>query len=452
MSLLTVKKSDAAHWSVDFVEHLRTVHFGMVTVAIALIILVSGSRDTRISKALTQATQIVEFQSRWNEVQKTVYASAAQLLSISVADSTYFIKIAAKTDALPGHQARLRMGLTSDFIATYKPWKFSGADMKESPRNLTEFRTWWDKLHEGTTVVVPNVSGGKGDKCILNVWEQDETGKIEDIDIEGEEIFKAPGEKERPPPYICREGAGLEDITAQSYPIEEIDLDPIGKDGSGFMLTGRARKLKSGKVSKTKLATGVSVGFTLGGNSVVVNESVLQGLFSDWRTGTYNEAFPELAGTAKDFETIALKSIPARLQDLQPKGEQNIEAFGLKVPSADITRWGLVLLLSVQFYFWLHLHELNRKIDTSAPGWDVAWIGLYHSMSAAVSMLISACLLPVIAVLVLGLRIPSDIQLPNHRWVPWTIALTAVLASSVLGFATAERLYHLRAQRKEQSA
>src|SRR4030088_3384081 len=100
MTLLPGKKSDTAHWSVDFVEHLRAVHFGMVTVAAALVILVSCSRDTRISKALTQATQIVEFQSRWNEVQRTVYASAAKLVNISIEAPTYFIKVAANTDAL----------------------------------------------------------------------------------------------------------------------------------------------------------------------------------------------------------------------------------------------------------------------------------------------------------------------------------------------------------------
>jgi len=454
MFLLSGKKSDTAHWSVDFVEHLRAVHFGMVTVAAALIILVSGSRDTRVSKALTQATQIVEFQSRWAEVQKTVYSSAAQSLNFPIEESTYFIRVAANTEALPGHQARLRMTLTSDFITAFKPWKFSGAAMKDSPRNLAEFRIWWDRLHTGTTVTVPNVSGGKGGTCTLDVWEQDEAGKIEaiDIDIQGKTHLVAPGVSKPAPPNTCKEGAGPEDLTSQSYLIEEIDLDPIGKDGSGFTLTGWARKLKSGKASKTKLTTGLSVQFIIGGNSVTVNESILQGLFSDWRTGKYSEAFSELADATKDYETIALKSIPARLQDLQPKGEQNIEAFGLRVPSSDITRWGLVLLLAVQFYFWLHLHELNRKIDKTAPGWDVAWIGIYHSLSASISMIISACLLPTIAVLVLGLRIPSDIRLPDHRWIPWTVAVMAVLASSGLGFATAERLYHLRAYRKEQSA
>ena len=80
---------------------------------------------------------------------------------------------------------------------------------------------------------------------------------------------------------------------------------------------------------------------------------------------------------------------------------------------------------SIQFYFWLHLHELNRKINKTAPGWDVAWVGIYHSLSASISMIISTCLLPTIAVLVLGLRIPSDIRLPDHRWVPWKIAVTA---------------------------
>ena len=37
-----MKSASPEHWSKDYVEHLRTVHFSLVTVAVALILLLSS--------------------------------------------------------------------------------------------------------------------------------------------------------------------------------------------------------------------------------------------------------------------------------------------------------------------------------------------------------------------------------------------------------------------------
>jgi len=44
------------HWSKDFVEHLRTVHFALVAVSVGLILLLSRSS----SPALGQIRQVIE--------------------------------------------------------------------------------------------------------------------------------------------------------------------------------------------------------------------------------------------------------------------------------------------------------------------------------------------------------------------------------------------------------
>jgi hypothetical protein len=38
-------------------------------------------------------------------------------------------------------------------------------------------------------------------------------------------------------------------------------------------------------------------------------------------------------------------------------------------PIKTITQWGIVLLLIIQLYLWLHVHEMSGKVDiTDAPG------------------------------------------------------------------------------------
>lgn len=54
-----------AHWSKDFAEHLRTVHFALVAISAGLILLVVSSRQYDPSKALNQIQSILDLKDRW---------------------------------------------------------------------------------------------------------------------------------------------------------------------------------------------------------------------------------------------------------------------------------------------------------------------------------------------------------------------------------------------------
>lgn len=56
-----------AHWSKDFVEHLRTVHFKLIALCIGLIILASFPGKTEIQIAYEQASQILEVTNTWKD-------------------------------------------------------------------------------------------------------------------------------------------------------------------------------------------------------------------------------------------------------------------------------------------------------------------------------------------------------------------------------------------------
>jgi hypothetical protein len=175
-----------------------------------------------------------------------------------------------------------------------------------------------------------------------------------------------------------------------------------------------------------------------------LTQSYLTEIFPDWRTGPYKQAFAELAQIAPDLANIDLKTVTARIAELQPPGSEVLEALGLKVPLSQITRWGTLLLLAVQFYFWLHLHELNSKINASAPGRDVAWVGVYRSRAAAGAMLVSACLVPAIALAALIRRMPGDLPTTWNRYGILCVTGLAAILGVLLVIGTAERLRTLR--------
>jgi hypothetical protein len=55
-----------AHWSKDFVEHLRTVHFTLIGVATALILIVLSAKPYDPTVALRQIHQIIELKKLWS--------------------------------------------------------------------------------------------------------------------------------------------------------------------------------------------------------------------------------------------------------------------------------------------------------------------------------------------------------------------------------------------------
>lgn len=82
-------------------------------------------------------------------------------------------------------------------------------------------------------------------------------------------------------------------------------------------------------------------------------------------------------------EQYALKDLSQWLDDeLAHTEPRQIDVFGIKFPAGAQFQWGIILILVVQVYFWLHLRELSPRLERDHPGLDVAWPGLYPSWAA----------------------------------------------------------------------
>ena len=449
------RMSNSAHWSVDFVEHLRTVHFALVALAVALIILVStpGSRST--SKALTQATQILEATGRWREVQKALFlggVTSANPTSLEAGDVRHrWVSVNLPADPRlkrrgPGLEGQT---LLVDFWisplevfaevdpASTGPMFLGELFRNEPPRTLEGFFTWWDSLHAGRPAFIPDLSTASSCSAALKpqVLKDSQTSKL--------------------PAISCQLSDGPSDPSAGSIH----RLFALTKPPEWNVMAVTVRDIEDHvyeDLANHGEAVDLEIGLTFPVDSVVIHESSLKKLFPDWREGPFEIAFGELASMPGELRNISLESVPARITSLEVPGEQVIEALGLKVPASELTRWGIILLLAAQFYFWLHLHEFNRKIARPSPGLDVAWIGVYRTRIAAMTVFMSSCILPVAAVATLlwrawvefrGSHIPLPTAVFRDSHIPLSSAMlgyASLVASAWLAFLTRERLRGIR--------
>jgi hypothetical protein len=143
------------------------------------------------------------------------------------------------------------------------------------------------------------------------------------------------------------------------------------------------------------------------------------------------------------LQELSITIVRERIQEMQSKAEERFEAFGLRIPAAQVVRWGIALLLAAQLYFWIHLHELARKLRPNDPGWEVAWIGMYSSKGAFIATMISSTFLPALAALMLGWRFWRSTTPGSHGL--WTTVLVgALVAAALVALATAFKLFRLR--------
>ena len=142
------------HWSKDFVEHLRTVHFALTVVSVALIIAGANTQDKRSAIALTQIEEIAKFEKQWARVPAKLYEYA---LASQKQDDHWDENIAIM---LPERYYRHReidtyVNISKDIITAPDGWKFSGKLLPAEVSSLADFRDFWNEMHQGMDIVVP---------------------------------------------------------------------------------------------------------------------------------------------------------------------------------------------------------------------------------------------------------------------------------------------------------
>jgi hypothetical protein len=415
-----------AHWSKDFVEHLRAVHFALIAISAGLILLMLSSREYNAVLALVQIEAIIEFKHQWslqwirdnaiwhpNHYKRHVDGNEpvnkfSRLLSLAIdipergpLNARLFEWTPKKPDYTLGELAR-PVVYSCDFQEnwiTNSKWS-----PNLFPRTLKEFRIWWSAfatpqvlkmpttIYEGTVFNSPEPPRGPLAFVFIPIKRDDEK-LLPHYDIS----FSLANFDE--PAYVFEQDASSPDV---------------GDFGSVVLSANDVREYE-------------------------VSQQTISSVFTNMQpSGSFAESFTDLSTAARNFADLSLEDIEKFLHDEAGKGQDVFEAFGMKFPASRVTLWGQILLLSVQLYFFIYLRQLSGKLRADDPGWDVPWAGMDMSHVGQAVMIFTLIVLPISAVALLDFQAVRGKLLfsngPYDFWMPSLAYTGLVLALGASGF------------------
>jgi hypothetical protein len=420
------KTDEIVHWSKDFVEHLRTVHFALVVLGVGLIIVATTQRNPTVARAIDQLDHITALVDglNGNWIERYCLELKGALLARQPKNGSDAVGAKRVVLALAGADNILLPEIQNEcLVAESDPRKkvdslvlqpesnrhlvFTRVNTElikmGPPQTIGEFAKIWDAIDRNPQVVLPISLGdefypekpenGSLKYTMLTSAEETNSNKQTSWTKAEFEIRTAlDGGKQYS--FVYRDKS-----RALSVPVTQIDFESLD-------LLSLFRKLQPESPQ------------------------------FHWRPGSFAESFPGLSEFSKDRDSATFADLGRALQTELNRGGESFEAFGLKVPSQTITLWGTILLLGVQFYFLTHLMELTRRLLPTDPGWEVAWVGVYRGVLARVLLVISAILLPIAAVVVLGVKAIAITGTKNV----WIASIAGMVASAALGFLIARHL------------
>lgn len=335
-------KPNPEHWSKDFVEHLRVVHFTLVTVSVGLIALLS-SKTYDARKAAVEMNELAELTSRPLLVAPTLKSTKAS--SDEIPYSKMF-EATVKGETYQFYVDEPNLYQCGKALRTLDP----------------------SSLHPHTISSV---------QAIIDSWSYAPLFSIQTIRRAG--TIKNSGGKTEPL-VITR---SLAAINSDSGANLRLSVD---------CASGSVKGLMDGIVDygENKPPT-FQFSITVGLQEQHLDKALAWaglGFFS------FQSRYRNLVEATRGRENLDFSILAPQIYAEVEKGDEPFEAFGLKIPGNRIAVWGIVVLVSVQLYFVMYLRRLSNKLQPDDPGWDVPWMAMDESKFARAMLFVSVVLLP----------------------------------------------------------
>lgn len=399
--------SGSFHWSKDFVEHLRVVHFSIALTSIVLMITAFNRQDVRLATALTQIELISSFEKRWNTVPAKIFLQAFKDAKLVDSFSTS-LGVSFSKGLYPGDHMVTFFDVSPKDLAASDEWKIEGLSLPDELNNLNDFEIFWNSAHKGFWVPLPErlSRDSKCDETLLVNWSDGSADRLNDISA-----VLDPSS----PVASCTVGLGLmEAISGPHLAFRQRlftygnpdRLQPSTEGVFGLTFDLPPEAFKKYQENGRKIRSAVSQSYI----SVHVmpyktDERILSKLFfGGSRLGDFDAVFPELKKESGGIEFLDISEAVHRIESRPSSTQQNLSLLGVAVPLVDVSLWGIFLLVGTQLYLLLHLRELAARISPDADGWDVAWIGIYQTRLSAAMTILSACVLPDCSAVILAYR------------------------------------------------
>ncbi len=442
--------SGKRHWSTDYVEHLRTVHFSLVVLCVALIVLSLSRRPNEIQLAHAQIVQVQELVNgshrdwdwNWDWLETQLKDQTAELerhfghppdfeydtvtfesrgiirrVPLSILRGDYIVRNPEKSPK----------GLI--FLSSAIP--FSDEQLKK-PKTLREFRELWEGLSsENLFMILPE----KISRTAFLIHPREFGGKAYSrVIVSFSKTGRSMGKSSGP----CQDGPDPHRFFLGEY--SQHAMEDIKKDNPQFeyryyygctlSTEGSGTEEMPSEALTLPIESFSKVPFD--GQTALIAHSRSEWA---WHHGSFDYSFPQLSAATKEYEDLDITKIEQVLAEEDKRTGDSFEAIGVKFPADSVHLWGILIIVGIQLYFWIHLRERSSKLSEGDTGWDVAWIGVYPSKVARVAMFSSTLVLPVLAALSLGIRgsHTAFFERFHSPWTYWSLFTLSILFVCALG-------------------
>jgi hypothetical protein len=408
------------HWSKDFVEHLRTVHFALIVVSTGLLLLAFSSKSYNARTAYREIDEILKLQHVWSPdwilqhctntprgndpfapAEGPFPASRYPPFGIWITKQ----RIGNAENQWPATVRWRDKRRAKEFMFAFphkgwgcweKGWRPRPTDesiepppFPTFPTTLSDFGKWWNGMAVTHTFVIPDGVSDSGILLIDSLGAAEGDTFMEYVpldrsrwkDLEKVELFMTYDWVKEPEALMPWPIYGLHQGPRQPFP---------------FMFQG---ELSSSESVVIPVATY---------REVEVDQQELGKFFSGWRVAAFDKSFRDLTQAAHGLEALDFEDVRKVMSEEATKGDEIFEAFGMRFPAGQITFWGSVVLLSVQLYLFSYLKQLSGRLDSGDPCWDVPWIGMNdQSRLGRIIFFVTLVVLPCFAMGLLLLRSTS---------------------------------------------
>lgn len=421
-------------WPKDYVKHLRTVHFALITISVILIVLSSSPSKTSVEIAREQNSQIRELMNKVEVSWLEDYSSdavAKYQRNASSSDGAPFgappsfptVRIdppdadtveytfqdpykGPQNIVLPFTMERANWALISADLVQHQsqhnePWTWPSDNFRippqlaRKPTTLRDFRIYWDNL--GVSDLHLEIPHGLSTTAYI------EFNGLSMITASRMTFSKTGGHA------YCEFGMSKLDDAHHKIMTEQ-----LGFQGTSdyYYSVGRPRhpgRLEADQDNSDRHRAETLIvpadNFTLqvefDGQAALIAHTPQEW---HWKHGKFAQVFENLADITKTYETLPPDVIDDVLASEEARYGESFQALGIKFPAENTTLWGILIIFVIQIYLLVQSREFDLKHHREAAEADVAWVALYPSALARLLTFISLCVLPAAAVVFMAVR------------------------------------------------
>ncbi len=460
----------------ELAEHLRTVHFTLIVACVSLLLSGFLESSETLRQSLEDIKSINAALDRWDPDWLREYADRkvksfeepyayfedlvpskmamsgtfAGIYSVTPPTDSWFVPaIVTPPGSLPSSPPtppsadnyRMLSELWANELA--HP---TGAPAPPRPATLESFKVYWNELSETTVVLIPNrvapfllaTSEGWEDAERVS-WEKSSAGHANwdvsfdkfscDYKIRGIIKEKLPADYQR---YPC---------AYQGVVREPPPRSPRGnwRDSTRASMTRDIGSVLLPVEQLGRVPVDLQKGF--------IEHAQVKGLAVKWRTGQFKESFRDLDELTQNYQEISFAKIEKILEGEAARSGERLEILGIKLPVNALRSWGVVIVLAIQLYFFLHIREFKNRLSVDNEAWGVAWVALYPGILEGLVFLLSALFLPIALVGIFGWECLKSAMEPHARISCFSFYPIALIFTALIAYLTGRATWRIRSLR-----